>query len=233
MSDEQRPLSGYKSKVHEGGEYENPNIGKPVLSEYDEYVLKLTRMPVVKSFQAIKDKKDGTKVTTTVDKAICEFSEEQTGNVVNAFFRVDSLNFSDDDAFSSGVVRFFKKIGTPLPEPKNDAPFDRWGEFFIVGMRFRGRVVPGKGQDQQTNPRYYLDVPTCRPLSIAEKHQETVSQAPAQRDESAIIANIKFIIKNCKTKDDAMIELMSAKVPTETMQVFLAAVKDGRISFPV
>ena len=54
MSDGQtRTLAGYKSKVHEQGEFENPNEGKPPLNDSDEYVLRLTEFPHVKAFQQI------------------------------------------------------------------------------------------------------------------------------------------------------------------------------------
>ena len=95
----QRSLAGYKSQVHEQGEYDNPNEGKPVLNDSDEYVFRLTAFPNVKSFDQIKEKKDGSRTTVKVDKAICVFEEEQTQNIVTAFFRVDSLNFSEDEAF--------------------------------------------------------------------------------------------------------------------------------------
>ena len=99
MTEEQRTLAGYKSKVHEAGEFENPNEGKPPLNDTDEYVFSLRTFPRVKEFSQIKEKKDGTRTTVKVDKAICEFVEEGTKNVVLAFFRVDSLNFSEDESF--------------------------------------------------------------------------------------------------------------------------------------
>ena len=42
MTEQQRTLAGYKSKVHEAGEFENPNEGKPPLNDSEGYVLRLT-----------------------------------------------------------------------------------------------------------------------------------------------------------------------------------------------
>ena len=234
MSDEQqRSLAGYKSKVHEQGEYENPNEGKPILDDAEEYVLRLTKFPHVKTFDQLKKFKDGTEKIVKVDKAICEFEERDTKNIVIAFFRVDSLNFSEDESFESGVVRFFKKIKCPLPE---NTPPD-WTQFFIVGMRFRARVVIKKDQDNKPNGNYYLDVPTCRPLLPSDKAREdfgtTNNDAPQTNASVDSLANIKIIITGCVNSTTAYQRLLEAKVPPETIQAFLAADKRGEIGYPV
>ena len=59
-----------------------------------------------------KKDKSGKETVIQVDKAICEFEEEGTKNVVLAFWRVDSLNFSDDD-FESAILRFFRSLVGP------------------------------------------------------------------------------------------------------------------------
>lgn len=234
MSDEQqRSLVGYKSKVHEAGDFENPNEGKPPLDDSEEYVLRLTKFPNVKTFDQIKEKKDGTRVTIKVDKAICEFEERDTKNIVTAFFRVDSLNFSEDESFESGIVRFFKKIKNPLPE--NAAP--DWTQYFIVGMRFRGRVVIGKGQDKKPNGNYYLDVPTCRPLLASDKAREdfgtTSSDAPQTAASVDSVAKAKIIIVGCADSATAYQRLLEAKAQPELIQAFLLADKRGEIAYPV
>lgn len=70
MTEPQRSLAGYKSKIHEGTDFENPNEGKPLLTEFDEYVFKLNAFPRVKTFQQLKKMKDGTENPVDVDKAI-------------------------------------------------------------------------------------------------------------------------------------------------------------------
>jgi len=234
MSDEpQRSLAGYKSKVHEAGDFENPNEGKPVLDDTEEYVLRLTRFPNVKTFDQIKEKKDGTRVTIKVDKAICEFEEQYTKNIITAFFRVDSLNFSEDESFESGVVRFFKKIKNPLPE--NTSP--DWTQHFIVGMRFRARVVIGRGQDKKPNGNYYLDVPTCRPLLPSDKAREdfgtTNADAPQTNTNDVSVAKAKTIIVGCADSATAYQRLLEAKAQPEIIQAFLLADKRGEIAYPV
>jgi hypothetical protein len=230
MTEEQRSLMGYKSKIHEQGDFENPNEGKPQLTEFDEYIFRLKSFPKVKTFPQVKEKKDGTRIKIDVDKAICEFEEEITHNVVVVFFRIDSLNFPEDEQYESAVIRFFKKIKTPLVE--GDSP--EWDRYFIVGMRFRGRVVVGKGQDKVPNGTYYLDVPTCRPILESDKHPDAVSamqnELPGQE---MSIETIKLLIKGSKNKDEGTIKLYEAKQSSNTVQVFLAAVRDGKISFPV
>lgn len=223
MVDQQRSLSGYKSKIHEQGEFENPNEGKPLLTEFDEYIFRLLSFPKVKTFSQVKEKKDGTRITVNVDKAICQFEEEKTHNIVSAFFRVDSLNFDEDESFESAVIRFFRKIGTPLPQ--NMEP--DWDKYFIVGMRFRGRVAIGKDAQKKPNGNYYLDVPTCRPILPTDRHPE--APAPTTPD----IESIRLLVKGAASYDDGMIALVDAKQSNETIKVYMAAVKDGKISFPV
>jgi hypothetical protein len=221
MSDEpQRSLSGYKSKVHEQGEFENPNEGKPPLTEFDEYILRLTAFPKVKTFQQIK-KVAGKDVTIQVDKAICVFEEETTKNEVLSMMRVDSLNFSDDDAFESAIIRFFRKIQHPLKEGIEP----NWDEYFVVGMRFRARVAMGK--DQNKKPvigKYYLDVPTCRPIGATTSPSETYT---------ATLANACLLAKGAKNSQDAYFKLVDAKAPSELIALFVQADKLNQIQFPI
>ena len=230
MTEEQCSLMGYKSKIHEQGDFENPNEGKPQLTDLDEYIFRLKAFPKVKQFAQLKEKKDGTHVKIDVDKAICEFEEETTHNTVLAFFRIDSLNFSEEESFESGVIRFFKKIKTPLQEGVSP----EWDNYFITGMRFRGRVVIGKGQDKQPNGMYYLDIPTCRPILLGDKYPETL-QAP-QKELSipgTSIDTIKLLIKGTKDKDEGIMKLYELKQSPEVVQMFITAVRNGKITFPI
>ncbi len=233
MTDQPRSLAGYKSTIHEQGDFENPNEGKPALDDSEEYVLRLTKFPNVKTFDQVKEKKDGSRTTIKVDKAICEFEEQNTKNIVTAFFRVDSLNFSEEESFESGVVRFFKKIKNPLPE--NVSP--DWTQYFIVGMRFRARVVLGKGQDKKPNGNYYLDVPTCRPLLPSDKAREdfglTAPDASQTNTNGISLEKAKQIVVGCVDKDSAYQRLLDAKVQVDIVQAFLAADKAGQIAYPI
>lgn len=218
MTDEPRTLAGYKSAVHEAGEFENPNDGKQPLNDSDEYIWRLVKLPHVKTFPQVKEAKDGTKTTVKVDKAICEFEEQQTKNIATAFFRIDSLNFSDDEAFESAVIRFFKKIKHPLQE--NVVP--DWSQYFIVGMRFRGRVAIGKDADKKPNGKYFLDIPTCRPLLPSDKED---GSAPT-------LADLLILAKGCNTAGDVF-AIAYGKVPNTVIQEFVAADKRGEIKYPI
>lgn len=234
MPEEQRSLAGYKSTVHEGSDFENPNDGKPPLNDSDEYVFRLATFPRVKTFSQLKEKKDGTRATIKVDKAICDFVEESTGNIVSAFFRVDSLNFSEDESFESGVVRFFKKIKKPLAE--NICPI--WENHFIVGMRFRGRVVIGKDENKKPINRYFLDIPTCRPILPSDMHPDAAATLPTSNapktDEKALsLANAKLIVKGCANRSEAILKLYEAKVPVEILDAFKAADDAKQIVYPI
>jgi hypothetical protein len=223
MPDEQqRSLSGYKSKVHEQGEFENPNEGKPLLTEFDEYVLRLTTFPKVKRLPQIK-KINGKDTTIDVDKAICVFEEENTKNEVISLMRVDSLNFSEEDAFESAIIRFFRKIQHPLKEGIEP----NWDEYFVVGMRFRARVVVGKDADKKPNGKYYLDVPTCRPLGV------TMSQTSTETmPNDVLLANAMLIVHGCQNAMDATQRLFDAQCKPDVVQAFLAANKAGAVKYP-
>jgi len=233
MTEQQRTLAGYKSKVHEAGEFENPNEGKPSLNDTDEYVLRLLKFPHVKEFSQVKEKKDGSRVTVKVDKAICEFVEEKSENVVLAFFRVDSLNFSDDESFESAVVRFFKKIKAPIPE--NSEP--EWDRHFIVGMRFRGRVAVGKDEKKLPNGKYFLDIPTCRPLLPSDKHPDAVASAQENSGKTTssdgTLANALLLAKGAKDFNSAMDMLKAAGSSKEVAMALFDANLDGKVTFPI
>jgi len=226
-SEPQRTLAGYKSKVHDQGEFENPNDGKPALTEFDEYVLRLTAFPKVKTFQQVKQKKDGTQVAINVDKAICEFEDFVTRNIVTAMFRVDSLNFADDEAYESAILKFFRKMGHPIPAGIEPV----WEELFVVGMRFRSRVVVGRGEDKKPNGRYYLDVPTIRPLLASDKDASV--QPPKPSDAQNALTNALYLAKGAKTSKDALGMLSDAKADKEVVMAFMHADLDEKIKYPL
>jgi hypothetical protein len=222
----QKSLAGYKSKVHEQGEFDNPNDGKPLLNDSEEYVMRLTEFPHVKTFPQIKEnKKTGERKTIQVDKAICVFEDEVTHNIVTAFFRVDSLNFSEDEAFESGIVRFFKKIKAPLPE-NGDI---EWGNHFIVGMRFRGRVAVGVDDKKVPNGKYFLDVPTCRPILPSDKNDGTATASKPD----ASLANALLLCKGASDFNTAMSLLQSAQASKEVTMALFQANLDGKVTFPI
>jgi hypothetical protein len=231
MTEEQRPLIGYKGKVQEAGEFANPNEGKSPLNENDEYILRLVAFPRVKTFKQPKDRKDGTKYFEDVDKAICEFEETTTKNIVTAFFRVDKLNYSDDDSFRSAVIRFFAKIGHPLPENVYPA----WEDYFVVGMRFRARVVVGVDKTPNgkvPNGHYYLDIPTCRKLLPSDAADTGTTKAKPD-DGTNLLANALLLTKGCKDNREAIVKLQDLKVPKDVFMVFFQADLDGKVQYPI
>lgn len=221
MTEPQRSLSGYKSKVSDSQEFPNPNEGKPILNENDEYVLRLTKFPHVKTFKQLKTRKDGTSFTEDLEKAICEFEEEVSKNIITAFFRVDKIHFSEDDSFQSGVIRFFKKIGHPLYEGIEPV----WEDYFIVGMRFRSRVVVGL-IDKKPNGHYYLDIPTCRKL-------QSDTLQPAQEKPDGTLSNAKLLCKGAKDWNEAAQKLKDANAPKEVTLALFQANFDGLLTFPI
>lgn len=227
MTNEQRSLSGYKSTVHEQGEFENPNDGKPLLNENDEYIIRLKSFPRVKAFQQVKEKKDGSRTTISVDKAICEFEDVASGNTITAFFRIDSLNFSEDESYQSAIIRFFKKIGNPLTEGISPD----WDKMFVVGMRFRGRVVVGRGADKQPDGRYYLDIPTCRKLLPSDTAGE--SFGTQIQDAPNLLANALLLAKGAKDIHVAMDMLQKAGAAKEVVMALFRADLEDKVTYPI
>jgi len=227
---EQKSLSGYKSKVVEGSEFENPNVGKPLLNSDDEYVFRLTKMPhVIPGFNTKKNK-DGVEVKVPVEKAVAEWEEMGTKNIVVSFFRIDSVNRSDDEAFESAVVKFFRKIKAPLPETGDIV----WENHFVPGMRFRGRVVVKTGVDKDNQPvvRYYLDVPTCRKLLPSDTAGEDFN-TPSQLKPEAYLANAMFIVKGSKDSQEALAKLKTANADKEVTMAFFNADLEGKVKYPI
>jgi hypothetical protein len=229
----QRTLDGYKGKVQEPGEFSNPNEGKPLLNDNDEYILKLISFPRVISQKQPKEKKDGTKYLEDVEKAVCEFEEQNTKNIVVAFFRVDKLNFSDEDAFRSAIIKFFQKIGHPLPENV----YPDWKQFFVVGMRFRSRVAVGMDRSpaghKTPNGHYYLDVPTCRKLLPSDIDGSVSStQGPAPKP-SGTLANALLLAKGAVDLSDALFKLKNTNAPQELIKAFVEADVDNKITYPI
>ena len=234
MSDEpQRTLAGYKSPVTKHDDFADANTGKPLLNDSDEYVLYLKEIPRVKKMQVEKeDKATGEKKKVMVDKAICEFVEESTKNIVVSFLKIESLNFSDDGKYESAVVTFFKKIKKPLP---SDQDVNDWTEHFITGMRFRSRVVVKTKLDKDNNTitTYYLDIPTCRPILQSDKHPEAIAASTETAPSDVLLATALKITQGCENAMDATNKLFERNSKTEVVQAFLAANKAGKITFPI
>jgi len=237
----QKSLDGYKSEVQEKTNFDNVNKGKPLLNSDDEYIFRLTKFPHVISVLQFKDLKDGTKTQVKVDKAVCEFSEQNSGNVVTAFFRIDKLNFSDEEAYRSAIIKFFHKIGQPLSEYKSP----NWTEKFVVGMRFRARVVVKSGMDKDgfASVKYYLDVPTVRKL-LATDFPNTSQPAPESPQQPANAPTmqdqydynqIMLILKGSGINEvsAAMMRLMESKAAPAIIQAFLQMDKEGKIKYPL
>lgn len=228
MSDEQhRSLSGYKSKVNDGSGFENPNEGKPLLTEDDEYVLRLTKIPHVIKKPEEKKRQDGTAYTIQTEKAVCIFEEETTKNVIVTLLRVDHINFDPDEKFDSAVVKFFKKIKRPLVK---DIEPD-WDQYFVVGMRFRSRVVVDRDNNKQPTGKYFLDIPTCRPILASDMHPDataTLSTSSASQK----VATVLSLAKGAASAGDAF-ALAIGKAPQDYIQEFVAADKRGEIKYPI
>ena len=236
MTEQQRTLGGYKSGINEGKDFENPNEGKPPLNDSDEYIFKLVSEPKVKTMSQVKKDKNNQDYTIKVDKAICEFEQVGTGNIVPAFFRVDSLNFSDDDKFKSGVIKFFEKIKHPLVE--DIAP--DWSKYFVVGMRFRARVVVKKKSlaDGTVVTNYYLDIPTCRPLLPSDKEGEDFDKTPSEVKPQTTVSdgtltNALLLAKGATDFNSAMTLLKSAGASKEVTMALFQANLDGKLTFPI
>lgn len=232
---EQVDISNYQSEIVERKSFDDQNKGKPPLNQDDEYVFRLVKFP--HGYMKKDEKKNADGSITSVNKtmAICEFEEAQTKNIVTTQFRIDKLNFGDDEKFKSGVVKFFQKLGMPLTE--NKAP--NWKDVFVPGMRFRGRVVVKVTKDKDNNDvtKYYLEVATVRKLLPSDKAREdfgvTAPDAP-QTDANAVsLAKAKQIVVGCADKDSAYQRLLDAKVQAEILQAFLAADKAGHIAYPI
>jgi hypothetical protein len=242
MSSEQIPLSGYKSKIVEQQNFDTINVGKPLLNEDDEYVFRLTKVPHVIKTQVVREK-DGIKTTENAEKAVCDFEETSTKNIVTSFLRIDKLNFSEDDSYRSAVIRFFHKIGSPLTENKEP----NWEDKFVVGMRFRGRVKVKQGEDKDRKVviRYYLDIPTVRKLlptdfegaapAVSPSGSMAFAQPPVEHSPDADrkrLLNAQIIVKGCATSSDAMMRLLDAKVGNDIIAAFVQADKNGLITYP-
>ena len=239
MSDEQqRSLSGYKSKVRPQTDFKNPNEGKPILNDSDEYIFTLIKEPhIIRRQETRKNKNTNGETKFMVDKAVCDFEERETKNIVPVFFRVDSLNFAkkvEDEPYESAIVKFFKKIKAPLPED----PEVELDKYLVVGMRFRSRVVvKPETVDGVTTTRYFMDLPTVRKLLPSDTAREdfgtTTSDAPQTAASVDSVAKAKIIIVGCADSTTAYQRLLEAKAQPDIIQAFVAADKRGEIAYPV
>jgi hypothetical protein len=232
MTEEQQSIAGYKGKVQEPGEFKNPNEGKPPLNEDDEYIMQLVALPRVVHQKKEKERKDGTKYLEDADMAYCDFEEKATKNIVTARFRIDKLNFADDDKYRSGVINFFHKIGHDIPEHT----YPDWTQFFVVGMRFRSRIKIGVDKSptgaKVPNGRFWLDGPTCRKLLPSDTAGEDF-QTPAQLKPDGALQNALFIAKGAKDSQEALGKLKTAEASKEVTMAFFNADLEGKIKYPI
>lgn len=230
MTEQPIDIGNYQGEVVERKNFEDQNKGKVLLNSDDEYIFTLTTFP--RGFPKKEEKINADKSVTTVNKtmAVCEFEERDSKNIVVTMFRIDKLNFGEDETFRSGVVKFFQKLGAPLQENK----YPNWKEHFIVGMRFRGRVVikTEKNKDNNTVIKYYLDVPTVRKLHPSDKAGEAFSSdTPSKPDAS--LSNALLLAKGATDFNTAMSLLKSAQASKEVTMALFQANLDGKVTFPI
>jgi len=230
MTEQQIDIGNFQGEVVERKNFEDQNKGKALLNSDDEYVFSLIKFP--HGFPKKEEKTNADKSITTVNKtmAVCEFEERDSKNIVVTMFRIDKLNFGEDEKFRSAVVKFFQKLGTPLPENK----YPNWKEHFVVGMRFRGRVVikTDKDKDNNTVMKYYLDVPTVRKLLPSDKAGESFSSdTPSKPDAS--LANALLLAKGSQTHQEAMDKLQNAGASKEVVMALFQAHLDGKVKYPI
>jgi len=234
MSDDQRSLVGYKSKVHTQEEFQNPNIGKTTLDDVTEYVFRLKEIPRLQKKEVTKKRDGKPDVKVMTDRAIVVFVEEKTLNEVITFFRVDSLNFDPEGTYESGIITFFKKIKAPLPEGQD---VDDWSIHFIPGMRIRGRVVVKANTNPDTKEEtytYFLDVPTCRPILQSDKNPEaTQSTIENAAKSNATLANALFLAKGATSYSDAEDRLRKACADPPTLMALFNAHSEDKITYPI
>jgi hypothetical protein len=224
-------LGNFIGEVAERKNFEDQNKGKALLNSDDEYVFKLIKFP--RGIPKKEERINADKSVTTINKimSVCEFEERDSKNIVVTLFRVDKLNYGDDEKFRSGVVKFFQKIGSPLPENK----YPNWKEHFIPGMRFRGRVVvkTEKDKDDNTVMKYYLDVPTVRKLQPGDKAGEDFAHDAPVAKPDASLANALLLVKGAKDFNSAMDMLKAAGASKEVTMALFQANYDGKVTFPI
>lgn len=234
MTDEQRSLAGYKSKVHTQEDFQDPNVGKPVLDDVTEYVFRLKEIPRLQKKEVTKKRKDNSEVKVMTDRAIVVFVEEKTLNEVATFFRVDALNFDPDGTYESAIITFFKKIKAPLPEGQD---VDDWSIHFVTGMRIRGRVAVKANTNPDTKEvtyKYFLDVPTIRPILLSDKNPEAIQSTIENTAKSnATLANAKFLAKGAKNYSEAEDMLKKASAETPLLVALFEANANGTLVFPI
>jgi hypothetical protein len=230
MTEQNDDLGGYTGEVVERKNFENENKGKPLLNPDDEYVFRLIKFPRKINTSDEKKNPDGSTTTVPKVKAVCEFEELASKNIVVTMFRVDKLNFGEDEKFTSGVVKFFRKIGSPLTENK----YPDWKEKFVVNMRFRGRVVvkTEKDKDNNTVTKYYLDVPTVRKLQPSDTAGESFSPSTPSKSDASL-ANALLLCKGASDFNTAMSLLKSAQASKEVTMALFQANLDGKVTFPI
>jgi hypothetical protein len=146
----------YKSTPPKANELSNPDL--PKLNDQDEYVWALQRVSLKQDVP-----KPGAKAANgeNCDLFYTIWQEEGTKNLLMVKLRVDQLGDgwkrAKTQKFERGIVQFFDRIGLPITEGK--AP--DFGNLFIMGMRFRGRVDVGL-TDGKPNGYYHLNIATVR-----------------------------------------------------------------------
>ena len=143
------------------GQFQKPeekNKGKSQLDRQEEYIFELMERRLLRGAAGFNNGKK-------VDKILCEWREINTGNIVVNSFRLDSPTWNDKSPeLQSPILTFFDNIGMPIPkDPEMVKRQGFWGSKFILTMRIRARVLPGKDGNGEVVPgKYKLDLGTVR-----------------------------------------------------------------------
>jgi hypothetical protein len=108
-------------------------------------------------------------------------------------------------------------------------------------MRFRGRVVIKAKKDKEGNiiTNYYLDVPTCRPVTLTDKHPDAVASTQENAAKTttakpdAALANALLLSHKAKDFQEAMSMLEKAQAPKDVVMALFQANLDNKLQFPL
>ena len=109
-------------------------------------------------------------------------------------------------------------------------------------MRFRGRVAIGKEEKEGKkvpNGKYFLDVPTCRPILPSDMHPDAAATLNTPQTDAkaptanADLLNALILVKGSKDITEAAFKLAEAKAPHELSLAFQTAMSEGKITFPI
>jgi hypothetical protein len=151
----------------------------------------------------------------------------ENSKVLKKSFNISKATINEKDPqWESTIITFIRNLGHPVTSGAQI----RMSDFIKNGLRFRARVKPQLKDGQKTG-FHELDLFSIKPASGADAKSSAPATSATPAASPEIVAEIKAIVANAKTKDEAINTIVNSGKAGTLLGHFMNLCAKGEIKF--